>query len=66
MPEDSATLIGLAVGAIVIIWLVFSVLKKLFGQALIAAIVAAIAFVWLNPELASHLWSQAQTMLGMR
>ncbi len=66
MPNDSLTLIGLAVGAIVVIWLVFSVLKKVIGLVLVAAIVGVVAFVWLNPQLASQLWAQAQTMLGMR
>jgi hypothetical protein len=66
MPNDSLTLIGIAVGAVIIIWLVFSVLKKVIGLVLIAAIVGVIAFIWLNPELASQLWSQAQLMLGMR
>ncbi len=66
MPNDAQTMIGLAVGAIIVIWLVFSVLKKLFGLALIAGIVALIAFVWFNPEMAGQLWSQAQAFLGAR
>ncbi|ODT67915.1 MAG: hypothetical protein ABS75_22310 [Pelagibacterium sp. SCN 63-23] len=66
MPNDPQSMIGLAVGAIIVIWLVFSVLKKLFGLALIAGIVAAIAFLWFNPEVARELWTQTQTMIGMR
>ncbi|ODT79329.1 MAG: hypothetical protein ABS76_21015 [Pelagibacterium sp. SCN 64-44] len=66
MQADSPTLIGLAVAAIIVIWLVFSVLKKLFGLALIAAIVAVIALFWFNPGLANQLWTQAQTLLGIR
>ena len=49
MQADSVTLIGLAVAAIVVLWLVFSVLKKVVGFALVAAIVAAGAFLWFNP-----------------
>ncbi len=66
MPNDPQTLIGLAVGAVIVLWLVFSVLKKLFGLALVAGIVALVAFFWFNPEIAAQLWSQAQIMLGMR
>jgi len=66
MPSDPTTLIAIAVGGVLILWLVFSVLKKLFGLALIAAIVGLIAFFWFNPELAGQLWAQAQVMLGMR
>ncbi len=66
MPNDPQMLIGLAVGTVVVVWLVFSVLKKLFGLALIAAIVAVIALLWFNPGLATQFWSQAQTILGMR
>lgn len=66
MPNDPQTMIGLAVGAIIVVWLVFSVLKKLFGLALIAAIVAAIAFFWFNPEMAGQLWNNLQAFLGSR
>ncbi len=66
MPNDPQTLISLAVGAVIVLWLVFSVLKKLFGLALVAGIVALVAFFWFNPEIADQLWSQAQIMLGMR
>lgn len=66
MPNDPQTLIGFAVAAVIVIWLVFSVLKKLFGLALIAAVVAVIALFIFNPALANQLWTQAQLMLGMR
>ncbi|NGP18010.1 hypothetical protein [Devosia aurantiaca] len=51
MPTDSATMIGLGVAAVVILWLVFSVLKKVIGFAVLAAIVAAAYFLWTNPAL---------------
>ena len=51
MPNDPATLIGLGVAAIVVIWLVFSVLKKLFGFILITAIFVAGFILWTNPGL---------------
>ena len=60
MQADSVTLIGLAVAAIVVLWLVFSVLKKVVGFALVAAIVAAGAFLWFNPGIAQQLLSYFQ------
>jgi|GEM_PF-1359764 hypothetical protein len=66
MPTDSTTLIGLAIGAVILAWLVFSVLRKLFGFALIAAVVLAVTVLWFNPGLASQLWSQIQMLLGTR
>ena len=44
-------LIGLGVGAIVVLWLVFSVLKKLIGFVFLGAIVLAGFLLWTNPGL---------------
>lgn len=55
MPNDPATLIGLGVAAIVVLWLVFSVLKKLIGFAFLAAIAAAAFVLWTNPGLLQSL-----------
>lgn len=51
---DTNTLLILGVGAALLIWLVFSVLRKLFGLALIAALAFGAYLVWTNPELLSH------------
>ena len=51
MSGGSLTLIGLAIGAAVILWLVFSVMKKLFGFLLLGAIAFGAWFLWNNPEL---------------
>lgn len=58
MPNDPAMLIGLGVAAIVVLWLVFSVLKKVIGFAFLAAIVAAGFILWTNPGLleTAKLW----------
>lgn len=66
MPTDSTTLIGLAIGAVILAWLVFSVLRKLFGFALIAVIVLAATVLWFNPDLASQLWTNLQMVIGSR
>ena len=38
-------------GAIVVLWLVFSVLKKVIGLFVLAAIVVAAFVLWQNPAL---------------
>jgi hypothetical protein len=55
MPSDPTTLIGLGVGAIVILWLVFSVLKKVIGFVVLAAFIAAGFFLWNNPAMLQRL-----------
>ena len=51
MPTDFSTLIVLGVGAVILAWLVFSVIKKLFGVALIAALAFGGYMLWTNPDL---------------
>lgn len=51
MPSDSLTLIGLAVAAVVVLWLVFSVLKKVIGLVVLAAIAGVAFILWTNPGL---------------
>ena len=60
IPNDTITLLGLGVGAIVIVWLVFSVLKKVIGLLVLAAVVIAGFVLWQNPALLQSLigWLQ--------
>ena len=55
MPNDPMMLIGLGVAAIVVLWLVFSVLKKVFGIILLAALFLAGYILWTNPGLFDRL-----------
>ena len=50
MPTDPITLMGLGIGAVVVIWLVFSVVKKVVGIAIILALAAGAWFLWTNPQ----------------
>jgi uncharacterized membrane protein YccC len=50
MPTDTGTLIGLGVAAVVVLWLVFAMMRKLFGIALIIALAAGAWYLWSNPE----------------
>ena len=58
MPNDINFLLVLGVGAAIIVWLIFSILKKLFGLALIAGVAFAAYLVWANPELLSETLKQ--------
>jgi hypothetical protein len=62
MPTDTASLIALGIGAALLLWLVVSVFKKLFGLALIAALAFGAYMLWTNPALLY----QAMHMLGLR
>jgi hypothetical protein len=53
-------LIGLGVAAIVVAWLVFSVLKKVIGLVLLAGVVVAGFLLWQNPDIARALLGWAQ------
>ena len=55
MPNDPMMLIGLGVAAIVVRWLVFSVLKKVFAIILLAALFLAGYILWTNPGLFDRL-----------
>jgi len=47
-------LLGLGVGAIVIVWLIFSVFKKVLGLAFLAALAFGAWMLWNNPEIMQH------------
>lgn len=51
MPTDLSSLLVLGIGAAILLWLVFSVMKKLFGLALVAALVFGGYMLWTNPDL---------------
>lgn len=51
MPEDITSLLVMAVVALVVIWLVMFVVRKLIGIALIAAVVIGGFMVWQDPSL---------------
>ena len=51
MPTDMSSLLVLGIGAAILLWLVFSMMKKLFGVALIAALVFGGYMLWTNPDL---------------
>ncbi len=59
-------LIGLGVAAVVVVWLVFSVFKRVLGLALLVAMAFGAWVVWSNPELQRSLIAFAVQFLGAR
>ena len=50
MPNDPMTLMGFGIGAVVVIWLIFSVVKKMVGFAIVLGLAAGAWFLYANPQ----------------
>ncbi|WP_127143440.1 hypothetical protein [Pelagibacterium montanilacus] len=56
MTDDPSILIyGLA--AVVVLWLVFAMMRKLFGIAIILALAVGAWMVWNDPDILAGLWA---------
>ena len=55
---------GLGVAAIVVIWLVFSVLKKVIGLLFLAGMVLLGFVLWQNPAMQRSLIDWVQSFIG--
>jgi uncharacterized membrane protein YccC len=64
MPTDTMTLVGLGVGAVVVIWLVFSVVRKMLGILIVIGLAVGAWMVWNDPELQAWLTQQLQSVFG--
>ena len=58
------TLMGLGVAALVIVWLVFSVLKKVIGLLFLAAVVIGAFVLWQNPAMLQALLAWVQNFFS--
>lgn len=58
MPNDLISFIILAALAVVVLWLVFFVVRKLFGVALFIALAVGAWMVWNDPDLLRQ-WADA-------
>ncbi|NTE85270.1 hypothetical protein [Agrobacterium rubi] len=54
MPEDIGSILMMAVFAVIGIWLVMFVVRKLIGIALVAAVIIGGLMVWQNPSMLLH------------
>ena len=59
-------LIGLGCAALLAVWLVFSLVKKIVGLALLAALALGLFMLWNNPAMLNQLIAFASGLLGTR
>lgn len=60
------TLMGMGIGAVVVIWLIFSVVKKVFGIVLVIGLAVGAWIIWSNPALIAPVVSWVQQFIGQR
>jgi len=58
------TLVGLGVAAVVIAWLVFSVLKKVIGLLFLAAVAFGAYMLWQDPALRDQVINWIQSFIN--
>ncbi|KKB77841.1 hypothetical protein VW35_14420 [Devosia soli] len=64
MPTDPLTLMGFGIGAVVIAWLVFSVVKKVVGIAIVLALAAGAWFLYANPQYLAPIVAYVRQFTG--
>ena len=64
IPTDSLTLIGLGVAAIVVVWLAFSILKKVIGFAVLAVVIIGAVVIWNDPALMNQITGEASKLMA--
>lgn len=65
MTADTYTMIGLGLLALLVVWLVFSVLKKVVGLIFLVAIAAGAYMLWTNPPLLDRVLDTVQRSIGL-
>lgn len=55
---------GLGVAAIVVVWLVFSVLKKVIGLVFLAGVAVAAFVLWQNPGMQRSVTNWVQGLIS--
>lgn len=58
IPTDTVSLLFIGGIALAAFWLVFSLVRKVFGLVLIVALALGAWVVWSNPDMMQSLWSQ--------
>jgi len=66
MPTDNLTLIALCLGGLLIVWLVFSLIRKVFGLLLLAALAVGCYVLWTNPAMQASLLDAIGSVTGWR
>lgn len=60
MTGDTYTMIGLGLGILLVVWLVFSVLKKVIGLLFLAVLAVGGYMLWNNPPLLNSILDYVQ------
>jgi hypothetical protein len=55
MTSETTILFGLGIAAVIAVWLVFSIFRKIIGFVFLAAVAAGIYYVWRNPSVVEGL-----------
>ena len=64
MTNDTYVVVGLGLGALLVVWLVFSIFKKLLGFIFLAAVAGGGFMLWNNPSLLNSLINTIQRSAG--
>jgi hypothetical protein len=64
MPTNDMTLIGLGLAGLFIVWLAFSLLKKVVGLAVLAALIIGGFVLWGNPAMRQAMLDGLAGLLG--
>lgn len=64
MTSDTYIMAGLGLGALLVVWLVFSMFKKVLGFLFVAAVAGGGFILWSNPSLLSSVINTIQWSAG--
>ena len=64
MTSDTYIVIGLGLAALLVVWLVFSVFKKVLGLLFLAAVAGGGYILWSNPSLLNSVINTIQRSAG--
>lgn len=64
MTADTYTTIALGLGILLVVWLVFSVLKKVVGLLFLAGLALGAYMLWNNPPLLNSVLTYVQQAFG--
>lgn len=63
---DNYTMIGLGFAALLVVWLVFSLIRKIMGMALLATLALGAYLIWVNPDLRASVFTTVMGLFGAR
>lgn len=61
---DNLSLVVIGLIALVIVWLVFSMVRRVFGLVLLIVVALGAWMLWSNPDMLAHVMDVAEGFLG--